>query len=190
MSAGSTNIAPRGFLSCTENMFAVAMSESTEFQKFAKTEPGRSALSRIHFEMIDQPNPELDYFSVEQLQTERPFACIWPFDITMTRNSSHTYNKGGTMVVLLECDFADAIADDPSLSLDQSQSQFVNEAAALRWWKNRIGTIVDELANNSINTLHLRALSRLNWWTRNPMKPRDPYFGFYFVAQFGLDDFA
>lgn len=174
--------APEGPLSCSEHLMGQALLQSEEFLRFTGDSPETPAVDRIHFEMITRPNPDLDYFTVENLTTTRPFVCIWPFDLSGVRIASQAIQFNGSLQVHFEYTWDEAFADDPNL--DETK-----EAEILRWWKNRIGLILQQAFQNSHDTImNIRRIGQLNWWTRNPLKPSDQHLGFNCVVEWGPDE--
>ena len=168
--------APRGPLSCSEHLMGQALLLSDEFKIFAKDGPNTPAVDRIKFEIIERPDPELDYFSVQNLEDVRPFVCIYPSDFSMARVASQGILFNGSLQLLFEASYNDI---DPKLR---------NESEILRFWKNRVGVILKEAFSRSHdNIFNIARIDNLVWWTRSLIKPEDQHLGFSCVVSWGPD---
>ena len=70
-----------------------------------------------------------------------------------------------------------------------SDLELATEAEVLRWWKNRVGTIIKEtFAGGHDSIFTMRRMQNLNWWTRSPLEPEDQHLGFSLVVEWGPDE--
>ena len=174
--------APRGPLSYSEHLMGQSLLLSQEFLRFANHSDVTPASDAIKFEMIQRPDPDLDYFAIENVQAVRPFVCIWPFNIDAVRIGSSAIQFGGSVQLLFECNWCAALEDDPNIDP-------TNESEIIRWWKNRIGMIITEsFAGAHDRIFNIRRIGQLAWWTRNPLEPSDQHLGFTCVVEWGPDE--
>lgn len=172
---------PRGPLSFSEYNMGQMLLLSDEFKLFAKESlPQRPAIDAIHFGIIERPDKDLEYFKVSELEAIRPLVCIWPFEINAARIASQAIQFTGSVQLLFEANWEDAKEDDPNLE---------TEADVLRWWKNRVGMILQQSFGGGHDTVfNARRIGQLAWWTRNPIEPDDEHLGFTCVVEWGPDE--
>lgn len=175
---------PVGPVSMPEYLMARALISSATFRSLygvssASITPEQA--ESIKFEIIDRPDPDLDYFEIENLRDSRPFVCIWPFELDSIRIASQAILFRGNLQLLFERNYPDS-AEKTALGIE-------TESEVLRYWKNTVGLIIQEsFAGSHDRIFNVRRMGQLNWWTRSPVEPEDQHLGFSLVVEWGPDE--
>jgi hypothetical protein len=165
---------PVGPISVPEYLAAKAFLRSAEFRTFigagSSPIPAPENVEGIKFEIIERPNPELDYFEIANMRESRPFLCIWPFGLQSNRIASQSVLYRGNIQLLFEQNYDQALLTAENLE---------SESEVIRWWKNRVGKIISEAFSSSHDTIfNIQQITEMNWWTRSPIEPEDQHLGF------------
>jgi hypothetical protein len=165
----------RGPFSCGEESIADALIDCGWFEKFTKSVfPGGSTAeeqaailrSRIHFDKIPNPTEDGEVVSFPDLETQRPFVCLWPAQPAgrvAWKPGSNKVGIGMDYQLYFEAEDFDAKLDDDAIDITQEHELF-------RWWLNMIGVLLVGDAEISIDGLifqpdiSIRRISGVDIW--------------------------